>query len=188
MSKGISVFSLGDAARILSKPRHYTSLFLRRDNSVSRIERGLYAIKGASEYEIASHIIVPAYISLISALRFHNLTEQMPNTIYVLSYKRHRPIADINGYKIIFKTVKKDLMFGYSKIDGVFVASPEKAVVDMIYLNAFIEYAAEAVESGKLNNTLVIKYASKIKSTLLKRKISQLIGTKNLNKQGAVNG
>jgi len=49
-------------------------------------------------------------------------------------------------------------MYGYAKIDDAFVADPEKAVVDMLYLGRFEEYALEAVESGKLNYEKLARY------------------------------
>ncbi|MCL5404497.1 MAG: hypothetical protein M1125_01490, partial [Candidatus Marsarchaeota archaeon] len=90
---GISVFSLEDASRIIGKPKHYTTVFLRRDRIVKRAANGVYYTPDASNYEIASSIVEPSYVSLISALRFYNITEQIPNTIYVLSSKRHSSIS-----------------------------------------------------------------------------------------------
>ena len=50
-------------------------------------------------------------------------------------------------------------MYGYAKVDDAFVADPEKAVVDMLYLGKFEEYALEAIESGKLNYEKLARYA-----------------------------
>jgi len=155
----IYLFTLADAARLLDKPRKYTSLFLMRNKDIKRAKKGLYFTEGATEYEVASAILNPSYISLISALRFHNLTEQMPHIIYVVSYKRHRPEPNLNGFEVEFITVKKDMFYGYEKKDGTMVATPEKAVVDMLYLNKFIEYAYEAIEEGRVNPERLLKYA-----------------------------
>lgn len=168
----IHVFTVADAAKIIGKPKGYTSLFLFRNKALKRAERGIYYTKDASEYEIASNIVYPSYVSLISALRFHNLTEQIPNTIYVITTKRHKPIEDLNGYRVEFKNIKKDRMFGYRKIDDAFVADPEKAVIDMIYLNLFREYADEAVENRRINQDILFKYIKMEKVNTVKDHIN----------------
>jgi predicted transcriptional regulator of viral defense system len=155
----IRIFRLNDVVKIINKPKHYATIFLSRNKELKRAENGLYYTKEATEYEVASKIVNPSYISLISALRFHNLTEQMPNVIYILSNKRHRPVNNLNGFKVEFRTIKKSLMFGYQKFDDTFVATPEKAVIDMIYLRSFIEYAEEVMESGKLNRSRLNQYS-----------------------------
>lgn len=155
----ISVLSVYDAAKITSMPVAYASKFLARDRYLRRAERGVYYTKDANEYEAASRILFPSYVSLVSALRFHNLTEQIPRRIYVVGMRQHKAIADLNGYIVEFSKAKRQLMYGYSKVDGVFVADPEKAVIDMLYFNRFVEYAKEAVESGKLDRAKLERYA-----------------------------
>ena len=157
-TNGISVFSLEDASRIIGKPKHYTTVFLRRDRIVKRAANGVHYTPDASNYEIASSIVEPSYVSLISTLRFYNITEQIPNTIYVLSPKRHSSIS-IDGTRIEFVKVKPSLMFGYKKIDGAMVAEPEKAIVDMLYLGRFEEYAEEAMESRAISREKLIGFA-----------------------------
>lgn len=171
----IRVFGLADAARIIGKDRKYTTLFLSRNSKIRSAVGGIYYTENATEYDIASRIVYPSYVSLISALRFHNLTEQMPHIIYVLSYKRHRPIPDLKGFRVEFKRIKKEMMYGYGRVDDVFVASPEKAVIDMIYLNEFVDYAEEAIESGKLDYPLLEEYAARSGVKTLENKVKKLI-------------
>ncbi len=173
--RNIRVFRLADAARIIGKNRRYSALFLSRNNRIKSAVGGVYYTKNATEYEVASRIVYPSYVSLVSALRFHNLTEQMPRIIYIMSPKRHRPVPSLNGYKVEFKRIKKEMMYGYSKVDDVFVASPEKAVIDMLYLNAFVEYAEESIDSGKLNYKLLEDYAARSGVKSLERRIEKLV-------------
>lgn len=155
----ITVFSVYDAAKIISMPFGYSSKFLAGDKYVKRAERGLYYTNDANEYEAASRILFPSYVSLVSALRFHNLTEQIPRRIYVIATRQHKPISNLNGYKVEFSKVKKALMYGYRRVDNIFVADPEKAIIDMLYLNRFVEYADEAIENERINKTKLKKYA-----------------------------
>jgi len=173
--KRIRVFRLADAARIIGKGRNYAALFLLRNSGIKNAVGGIYYTKDASEYEVASRILYPSYVSLLSALRFHNLTEQMPRIIYVLSHKRHRPLPSLNGFRVEFKRIKKEMMYGYGRVDDVFVASPEKAVIDMLYLNEFVGYAEEAIELGKLDYNLLEDYAVRSGVKTLEKRVKKLI-------------
>ena len=171
---GIGVFSLEDASRIIGKPKHYTTVFLRRDKIVKRASNGVYYTPDATGYEIASSIVEPSYVSLISALRFHNMTEQIPNTIYVLSSKRHGSMS-IDGIAVEFIKVKPSLMYGYGKIEGAMVAEPEKAIVDMLYLGRFEEYAEEAMENRAISREKLVGFAELAGKRGLVQRIEKLL-------------
>ena len=173
-TNSISVFSLEDASRIIGKPKHYTTVFLRRDRIVKRAANGVYYTPDASSYEIASSIVKPSYVSLISALRFYNITEQIPNTMYVLSPKRHNSIS-IDGTRIEFVKVKPSLMYSYKKIDGAMIAEPEKAIVDMLYLGRFEEYAEEAMESKVISREKLVGFAELAGRKSLVKRIEKLL-------------
>lgn len=135
------VFTITDAVKILRNSRAYARLFLHRcvkNRIVGRVERGIYyVIKRHNEYEIASHILDPSYVSMVSALAYYGLTTQIPRIVYVASTKRHKPIKNIEGFDIVFRRIKAEMMFGYQKrSDGnIFIAEPEKAIVDIYYFN-----------------------------------------------------
>ncbi len=173
---GIHVVTIADAAKIIGKSKAYASLFLFRDKALKLAERGLYYTRDATEYEVASNIVYPSYVSLVSSLRFHNLTEQMPNTIYVVITKRHAPIEDLNGYRVEFRSVSKRMMFGYRKVDGAFVADPEKAIIDMIYFNIFHEYADEMLEEGKIDLGTLSRYLARAGVDTIRRRVARALG------------
>ncbi|MGC8710731.1 MAG: type IV toxin-antitoxin system AbiEi family antitoxin domain-containing protein [Candidatus Micrarchaeia archaeon] len=175
-SRNITVFTLNDATKIIGSGKKYTSLFLQRaieKNVIGRAERGLYYIKSkANEYEIASSVLKPSYVSMVSALAYYGLTTQIPRFIYVVSTKRHKPIKGIEGYDIIFKHVKQAMMFGYHKEanGNVFMADPEKAVVDIYYFADANDLDEDALERPpRLDIAKLARYAetSKNKRVLL---------------------
>lgn len=175
-SNKIAVFSVYDAAKIISMPFSYASKFLAGDKYVKRAARGLYYTRDANEYEAASKILFPSYISLVSALRLHNITEQMPRIIYVVATRQHKPIGNLNGYVVEFSRVKKELMYGYRRVDGIFVADPEKAIVDMLYLNMFVEYAEEVMGKDEyIDRAKLEKYAKQSGVKSIIRKIEAVL-------------
>ena len=63
------IFTIKDAAKIMNKPSKYASKLLSSNKYVKRVQRGKYYINNSNQidfYEIASNIVYPSYISLIT--------------------------------------------------------------------------------------------------------------------------
>ena len=113
----------------------YANLYLHRlekQKLIRRIERNLYTFH-SDPFLVASKIVWPSYLSCWSALKFHNLTEQVPFSLYVVIPYYKRKIVFENTL-IIFISSKNRNFFGYEKINyrgfEVFVADKEKALID----------------------------------------------------------
>jgi len=82
LDRHMVVFGINDAIKVLNASRGYAKLFVLRcikKGIVGRVESGVYYLKGyANEYAIASNIIKPSYVSLVSALAYYGLTTQIP--------------------------------------------------------------------------------------------------------------
>jgi predicted transcriptional regulator of viral defense system len=111
---------------------------------VIRLNRGLYTL--AEPYRkqqpdplyIANKIKTPSYISLQSALAWYGLIpELVPATMSVTT---ERPaVYETPLGRFVYRHIKPDLFTGYQSIvldDGfeMFIALPEKALVDLLYL------------------------------------------------------
>ena len=110
---------------------------------IIRLRRGLFTFpeyrdKPDFALYFASRIYRPSYISLHSALSFYGLIpEAVVQITSVSSLKTKSFTNEIGEY--IYKTVKKEVMFGYdlkSIADGkaMHIASPETALLDLLYL------------------------------------------------------
>ena len=133
------VFTLDTVCNINKKDALYTKLYLNRlvkRGLIKRIQRGKYTVHD-DPIIVATRIIWPSYISLWYALRYHDLTEQIPEKISVLTTsKKGLKRIEFLGKSIVFTTIPAKYLFGYSKIliSGfeVFMADPEKAIVDSV--------------------------------------------------------
>ena len=170
IERRMPVFTLDDAVKILHKNRTYSILFLYRcvkKGFIGRVKRGLYYVKERyNEYEIASHVVNPSYVSMVSALAYYGLTTQIPRVVYVISTKRHNRLRGVAGFDIVFKKIKKDMLFGYRKeADGnIFVASPEKALIDIYYFNDVNDLDPGALERpARIDINKLVSYAMKSK-------------------------
>ena len=134
-------FSVATVANIIDKDSTYAKVYLNRLKNrglVRKLQRNVYTVH-QDPLIIASRITWPSYISLWAAIRYHNLTEQLPTVISVLttSTKSRRTISLANT-RIVFKRIRPSHFFGFSKIRvgdfDVFMAEPEKAVIDAVLL------------------------------------------------------
>ncbi len=176
------VFRLTEATKILHHNKAYTVLFLHRcvkNGLIGRVERGLYYVmQRHNEYEIASHVLDYSYISMVSALAYYGLTTQIPKVVYVVSTKRHSIIRNVQGINIIFKRIKKEMLFGYHKESNgnIFIADPEKAIIDIYYFNDLSDLDETMLNKpARININKLVLYAQKSRKRYIMRKISELL-------------
>ena len=81
---------------------------------------------------------VRAYLSFVSALHLHGMTEQIPQTITLASSSHsHKYRTSLGTYEVHRIAPEFFLDFDWYKGNGSFlVASPEKALLDCLYLAA----------------------------------------------------
>lgn len=174
---GITVFTTGDLAKIINKPIRYAMAIAHKIPGVKMAERGVYYTEQANIYEVATNITPFSYVSMLSALKFYELTTQRPIVIDVVSQKRHRAIG-VEGYKIVFIKLKKELMFGHVRRGNAFIAEPEKAILDSLYTGRYA-YLDEAVEHGLEDETInvgkLIEYAYRFEQKSLLNKLGYFL-------------
>lgn len=96
---------------------------------------------------IANRIYRPSYISLHTALSFYGMIPESVVQITSVSSLKTMFFKNVFG-EYSYKNVKNDLMFGYDArqlSDGrtLFLASPEKALLDLLYLYPFYDNEKE---------------------------------------------
>lgn len=163
-------FNVTTVASIIGKDTAYAKVYLyrlKRRGLVQKLQRNVYTVH-KDPFIIASRIAWPSYISLWAALRHHNLTEQLPNEISVLttSAKSRRAISVMNT-RIVFERIRPSYFFGFSKIRvgdfEVFMAEPEKAIIDAVLLKrisvseiySILSDSLKAISTGRLVNFIM---------------------------------
>jgi predicted transcriptional regulator of viral defense system len=111
------------------------------------------------KFTIANILQVPSYISLTTALEYYEITSQMQrNFIESVSVKKTMR-AEIESEVFAFSKIKKRYFSNFIRKDNIFIATPEKAFIDAIYLRAFNMYSLDldAIDFDKLNKTEIEK-------------------------------
>lgn len=159
-----------------------------------QLRQGYYTFteyKSKPDYPLyfANRIYRPSYISLHSALSFYGMIPEIVVQITsVTSIKTCFFRNDFGEYS--YKKVKEDLMFGYdlkSMADNrtVQFATPEKALLDLLYLYPFYNNKNE-IEALRLdedylqddlNGDLLMEYAERFHSKALSQRVKLLFKT-----------
>ena len=139
--KNIELFAVNDARKIFNVDKDNTlyKLLQRLEikNVIKRLENGkyLFLFKNPIDFEIANFIFSPSYISLESALSFYGILSQFPYTITSIAPKKSKKIILYNK-EYEYTHINKKYFFGFIKKDSFIIATPEKALIDLLYLYA----------------------------------------------------
>jgi predicted transcriptional regulator of viral defense system len=118
---------------------------------------------------------VPSYISLMTALDYYDITTHLQrNFIESIAIKRTKELK-LNATIFRYVKVTGELYCGFKKEKGVFIATPEKALLDAFYLMSYGRYSLDvsALDGEKLDGNELnrLSKAFPIKTrTLLKKK------------------
>lgn len=112
---------------------------LEQAGLVSRLRHGLWLLEpDADPLSIPPYLTAPfpAYVSLWSALSRHGMIEQIPRQIFVASLDRPRRVSTtLATYSI--HHFAAEVFGGYTgSSDTGYVATPEKALFDTVYLQS----------------------------------------------------
>lgn len=110
---------------------------------IYQLRRRLYSIappyqkRKPHPFLIANHLQRASYVSLQSALAFYSLIPETVNTIVSVTTGRPGQLeTPLGTYE--FRHIRTDLLFGYQMTDvggqEALVATPEKALLDLVYL------------------------------------------------------
>jgi predicted transcriptional regulator of viral defense system len=123
-------FNITAASKVLSR--------LADAKIITKIKKGLWAMSNTIDpLKIAEYLTspLPCYISLQTALFYHGMIDQIPITVYVVSLARTKKYNTLFGDFSIHH-INSDFFFGFNVIENTYIklASPEKALLDFLYL------------------------------------------------------
>jgi predicted transcriptional regulator of viral defense system len=136
--KGLSIFTFEQAQALWSPPERTPDALYRLTQKgwLLRLERGIYLLipleagpaRAWTEngFIIAQYLVDPAAVAYWSALHYWNMTEQIPQVIFVQTTRRKQS-TEIAGMKFRFVTVIDGHFFG---LTSVFIAGKTAQVTD----------------------------------------------------------
>jgi len=111
-------------------------VFIRLKKNFYVLERNWERYGNREFFKIGNFLQVPSYVSCMSALAFYGITTQVQRGWFENITTRRSAKIEAGGVLFLYHKVQPRLYFGFTKQDGVFIASPEKAFLDAAYLHS----------------------------------------------------
>jgi predicted transcriptional regulator of viral defense system len=162
-------FTFEDLASILSITKESAKVSANRyvkNNFLIRLKNNLYissdkfnSLTETELFKIANLLQVPSYISFTTALSYYNITsQQLQGIIESAALKRTK---EVNTKSVSFNylILKKGFYNNFVYTNEFFIATPEKALADVIYLSSMNRYQCdfEAIDFKKIDKETVTK-------------------------------
>lgn len=163
---------------------------LKSEGLADQVEKGKYLLLGlepervlSNPLFIANQLVNPCYVSYWSALHFHGLTTQAPQTVFCSTTRKKNPIT-YRDQTYRYVLVKPHKFFGYQRelVGGlrVLVADAAKAIVDSLdqprYAGGLSEVAnALSTALPDLDVDLLVDYAVRMADKSLASRLGYLL-------------
>lgn len=160
-----------------------------KTGKIYQLRRGLYSIappyqrRQPHPFLVANHLQKASYVSLQSALSFYGLIPEVVNiTTSVSTGRPERLETPLGTYE--FRHIKTELLFGYQMAEldeqSVLIATPEKALLDLIYLQPGSDSPAYLKElrlqnTEKLDKDLLRKQSEKFNTPKLQNAVKGIL-------------
>jgi predicted transcriptional regulator of viral defense system len=180
-STGKAFFTLPDLEKVtgLQKGSLYVSLnrWLKR-GILERAQRGVYVIPGEGQRldVVAGQLYFPCYLSFEAALSRLGVLNLVPYSLTFATTRKTRN-AMLLGQEVLYRQIKTELFFGFGIENGLYVAEPEKALLDLIYMNTLgnASLPLEELDVRSLSRKTLREYAGRFPSRVL-RKLDEVPG------------
>lgn len=173
----LGVFTLNDVRTIDPGFREPTLNDWLSNGWIKRIRRFWYAdssfdTSGDANFFIANKVYAPSYVSLESALSFYGFIPESVLQITSIT-TRKTSLFDTQFGVFRYRSVKSSLFWGYEAVRNnerpFLIASPEKGVLDYLYLHSEIT-GIQDFEELRFNKELIL---SKINLNRMKGYLKQ---------------
>jgi hypothetical protein len=125
-----------------------------------RVKRNIYILKERwvsfdreQKFIIANIYQVPSYISLMTALDYYEITTQMQRDFIESIVLKRTARKEFEETVLNYTKISPDIYGGFLKKQGFFIAEPEKAFLDAVYLMSFGRYNLDmpSIDFSKLD-------------------------------------
>jgi len=153
--KKIKKFCFGyeDIARVLGISQasaKVTASRYTKQGILLRLKKNMYVLKEAwnlagreEKFLLANLGQVPSYISLMTALDYFEISTQLQRNFFEsVAVKRSKEI-NLNGNVFRYVKITPNLYNAFTKEKNFFIAAPEKALLDALYLMSYGRYSLD---------------------------------------------
>lgn len=174
---GLPIFTVTDLQQIFQVEKRSAQAFLsyhKRLNNLIKLKNRYYCLedKKPHDFLIANKIYFPSYISLETALSYHQIIPETVYSITSITTKKTQRFL-VLGKEFVYRSLKTDGFSGYKlyQIDDktrAYIALPEKALADYLYY-CFLENREvnERIKREKIKESRLLEYLKILSGTKL---------------------
>lgn len=151
--RGISL----DSAKVTASRYVRQGLLLRLKKNIY-VRRDVWNVANKEDkFRLANLGQSPSYISLMTALDYYEITTQVQQDFFESVAVRRTKEIQVNGSVFKYSKIDERLFFEFKKENGIFIASPEKALLDAFYLMSYGRYTIDisALDADKLDRKII---------------------------------
>lgn len=177
-----SYFTIADIDKVSKLNRESLRVAIHRlvkNGDLVRISKGIYHFpeRELNIEALACELGYPAYLSLEWALAHHAaILHQLPYTLELMTLGRSQSIT-LAGQMVKYHHLQRSLFWGYQKRDHILLAEPEKAILDLLYLErlGLKKLQRDEVRWKALDLQKLQRYAKKTKKKYLRAAVEAII-------------
>ena len=183
--KGKALVDIATIKKIVGAKPKYASLVLQRlvkSRVLKKVTRNRYTSL-SNPYIIATNLYTPSYLSFWSASQYLGLTEQIVNTIHIVTTSPHQSIQ-FEQYTFKFIVLPKKYFFGFEKVQteegAIFIVDKEKLFIDALLrpreMGNFDEIE-NVIQKAEINKEKIANYLQRTKNASVIKKVGYLLET-----------
>ncbi|MDP3048172.1 MAG: type IV toxin-antitoxin system AbiEi family antitoxin, partial [Thermodesulfovibrionales bacterium] len=199
-----NVFSFEEAAQILKTDNKQVKKLLHdlvKKGWLKRIEKGKYFLVPLTadttkpytinQFLIASKLVHPYYIGFWSMLNYYGYTEQLVNTIFIVSPKKKKNLS-LLGIDYKFIKTHEEKMFGLTEIKvndmAVQVSDKEKTLLDCLDHPEYCGGITEVIKGiwnsrEEIDSMKILEYAKKMGNSAVIKRLGYLLEILEMDKK-----
>lgn len=136
-----SFFTLSDLEKFTGLDRKSLYVSLNRwvkKGVLARAGRNIYVIAGEPVRleAIAGQSYFPCYLSFESALSRFGVLNLIPYSLSFATTRKTKSVTLLDR-RVDYRHLKAELYFGFTNEEGLYIAEPEKALLDLVYFSSF---------------------------------------------------
>lgn len=150
-----------DSARVTASRYVKSGLLLRPARDLYVLKSRLADLSKDEKMQLANLIQPSSYISFMTALSYYEISTQMQQNYFESSALIRSKNKDVEDLKFRYFRIQRKLYFGFEKINNIFIAKPEKALADSLYMMSLGRYSLDisslsfkSINNDKLDSVL----------------------------------
>lgn len=145
-------YSTADLSKILNQKRGVLRTTIHRllkKGVLFKVQRGAYILPDnfGKLDQVINQLYFPSYLSFETALSRYGILNQIPYT-FSFAWPRKSKKFPIGEFTVEIKHIQKKLFFGYTLQKDLYIALPEKALLDQLY---FVSLGKAKLDWDELN-------------------------------------